>query len=104
MGNQSPLMQKLISQSPHHRQGLVEIDTRTLLSQIRAPQQVMVDEASHLTSLTSTAGHMLTSTSDGSGQMNLQNLQNLQGTTSNSSMDTVAGHELQVASSIELTM
>ena len=101
MGNQSPLIQKLISQSPHHHQGLVEIDTRCLLSQIHAPQQAMVDEASHLTSLTPTAGHMLASTSDGSGQMNLQNLQ---GTTSDTSMDTVAGHELQVASSIELTM
>ena len=92
MGNQSPLIQRLISQSPHHHQGFVEIDTRSLLSQIHAPHQATVDEASHLTSLTPTAGHMLASTSE---QMNL---------TSDSSMDTVAGHELQVASSIELTM
>ena len=83
--------QSLIDPSPHHR-GIVEIDTRSLLSQIT--QQGIVDEASPLPSLNPTAGHMLT-TSDVSGQMNLQ------GTTT---MDTVAGHELQVASSIELTM
>ena len=111
MVTRSPLLvQKLISQSPQHQQhqGLVEIDARSLLSQIQAPQhtqQAMIDEvASHLTSLTPpTAGHLLASSSDGgAGQMNLQ-----QGTASDDgSMDAVAiaGHELQVASSIELGM
>ena len=74
----------------------MEIDTRSLLFQI--PQQGIVDDANTLPSLTHThthtAGHML-ATSDGSGQMNVQG---------STSMDTVAGHELQVASSIELTM
>ena len=104
VGSQSPLLvQKLISQSPHlHHQGLVEIDARSLLSQISAPQQMMVDEAAaRLTSLTPTAEHMLASAGDGGGgQVNLQGTTN----TSDGSMDTVAGHELQVASSIELTM
>ena len=99
MGNQSSLVQKLISQSPHHHQGLVEIDAQSLLSQL--PQQMMVtDEASHLpSSLSPTAGHMLAASDGSSREMNLQS-----SNSSSNSMDTVAGHELQVASSIELTM
>ena len=107
MVTRSPLLvQKLINQSPQHQQHHVEIDARSLLSQIQAPQQqAMIDEvANHLTSLTPpTAGHLLASSSDGgAGQLNLQ-----QGTASDDgSIDTVAiaGHELQVASSIELGM
>ena len=110
MVTRSPLLvQKLISQSSQqHQQHHVEIDARSLLSQIQTPQQqAMIDEvANHLTSLTPpTAGHLLASSSDGGvGQMNLQ-----QGTATASddgSIDTVAiaGHELQVASSIELGM
>lgn len=105
MGTQSPLLtHKLIDQTPHHHhlhhhhQGIIEINTQSLLSQLQAPHAQHRVMASHLTSLTPPAGHMLASTSDGGGQMNLQ------GSTSHSSMDTLAGHELQVASSIELTM
>ena len=84
----------LVSQSPHH-QPIVEIDTRSLLSQI--PQQAVVNEASHMTSLTPTvtaAPAVVMTTNNASGHLNLET----------SSLDTVAGHELQVASSIELTM
>ena len=80
------LEQCLTSQSPH---AVVEIDTRSLLSQL--PQQAIVSETEHLssTSLTPTC----TVATIGSGN-DLQS----------SDMETVAGHELQVASSIELTM
>ena len=80
------LEQCLTTQSPH---AVVEIDTRSLLS--RLPQQAIVSETEHLssTSLTPTC----TVATIGSGN-DLQS----------SDMETVAGHELQVASSIELTM
>ena len=90
------LKQVLTSQNLQH-QAIIEIDTRSLLSQI--PQHTAVNTSSHLTSLLSASAatgtpSVAVATTSGSGQLNLEN----------SSMDTVAGHELQVASSIELTM
>ena len=79
---------------PSPRQAVVEIDTRALLSQI--PQQTIVNDASHLTSVTPVASVAMP-TSDGPKYSQL-------GVESSSSLETLAGHELPVASSIELTM
>ena len=98
VGNQPHVVQR-----PHHH-GIVQIDAQSLLSQF-PQQQTVVDDPSHLASLTPTVGHMLAAT-DSSAQLNLHlpaaSLPDHEG--SNSTIDTVAGHELQVASSIELTM
>ena len=82
---------------PSPRQAVVEIDTRALLSQI--PQQTIVNDASHLTSVTSVTpvASVAMPTSDGPKYSQL-------GVESSSSLETLAGHELPVASSIELTM
>ena len=85
------LKQSLITQSP--QQTVVEIDTRSLLSQI--PQQAIVTETSQLSTLTPTIPTIPTITTSSSDRPP---------NTQHSPMDTVAGHDLQVVSNIELTI